>query len=527
MDPVLVRIAVGSALVAAAFLVRVGIHVGRQAGGVDTWYYLAYADVLRRRFSLDVRLPQYLLQDQRQSYAPGFPTLLAAIPRGFLLRWFWTVSPAIDCLHLALLYALALRITGSLAVAALAAAAFALTPQLVSETRSLNGRSLGALLCSVSLLLAIRFALHGEAWPWLPLAVAAGATLLLGSAALSAAYSVVSVALAVTFADPRYLLPAALAVPAATLLSFGHFLRVVRNYLHALAYWRRNRAFYGAHPVRHSPVYGDPKAPRGRELGFLGGNVGSQLLRLLGENPFLLVLPLAPYGAAPWGPRLYTWAMALAALALVATVLPPLRAFGPGRSYMRAGAFPTAYTLAVGIGGVHGLTRPVGLATLLGLVASAAAIAFFYRHVATRRTDHTATTPLGLAAVARRLAELPHGGVFCLPYMYADYVAYHSGQPVLWGGHCGDLRRLEALAPVITRPLPELFQEHSVRWVLLQGDEARTADLDLGDALVSVGQWEDFRLYEYVAAEAREVGRDQSLASGMRMARATDSIRSS
>ena len=53
-------------IVAFAFALRVGVHAGRPPGGVDTWYFLAYADAFRRRPGLDVRLPQYLLQDERQ-----------------------------------------------------------------------------------------------------------------------------------------------------------------------------------------------------------------------------------------------------------------------------------------------------------------------------------------------------------------------------------------------------------------------------------------------------------------------------
>ncbi len=78
-DPEWLAWAVGGAVVAAvAFLLRVGVNLGRSPSGVDTWYYLAYADAVRARPGLDVRLPQYLLQDERQSYPPLFPSLLAA-----------------------------------------------------------------------------------------------------------------------------------------------------------------------------------------------------------------------------------------------------------------------------------------------------------------------------------------------------------------------------------------------------------------------------------------------------------------
>jgi hypothetical protein len=134
---------------------------------------------------------------------------------------------------------------------------------------------------------------------------------------------------------------------------------------------------------------------------------------------------------------------------------------------MKAGVFPTAYTLAFGIGTLEGLTSPIGVATLVGLGFSLGAIWFYYAYVRGRETEQTVSTPPALTEAVAALAQLPEGGVFVTPYMYADHVAYNSGKPVLWGGHCGDLANFESVAPVITRPLGDLFRDHGVRYVLL------------------------------------------------------------
>jgi hypothetical protein len=337
--------------------------------------------------------------------------------------------------------------------------------------------------------------------PWTVAAVLAGAALFLSSAAMAAAYGVVATTLSIGLGDLRYLGIASTALVSAIVLSLGHYLRVVANYLHAVAYWRRNRRQYGAHPVRDSPVYGSG-ARRAIPIraGFLGGNVAQQLLRLIGENPFLLALPFAPRGFAPWGPRLWLWAACLGALSLVATVLPPLRAFGPGRSYMKAGVFPTAYTLAFGIGTLQGIVgNRVGIVTLACLGFSLGAIWFFYAYVRGRETEQTATTPPALADAVKALRALPPGGVFVLPYMYADYVCYHTGRPVLWGGHCGDLARFAWIAPVITRPLDELMRELGARYVLLDTAYVRPEELRLretGRPPLALGP---FRLFDVVA----------------------------
>ena len=500
MPPLCLWALICGAIAVVGFGLRVLVNVGRSPGGVDTWYYLAYADAVRRRPGLDVRLPQYLLQDLRQSYPPLFPSLLALLPGGFLRRRFWSVAPAIDCLHLLLLSWLAYRITGSLGVSAFTGSLYAFNPQMVSETRSLNGRSLGALLHSLSVLFLLRYTFGGSVWPWLPLCLVFGAALFLSAATAGAAYGFVCAVLSAVDRDPRYLMVAAGALALATLLSGGHYLRVVRNYLQAVAYWRRNRHRFGAHPVRQSPVYGEPgsgPAAAGQRPGFFGESAVRQLLRLLGENPFIVALPLAPFGTFPWGPRLFWWAISLAGLSVAATLLPPLRFLGPGRGYMKTAVLPTAYTLAAGIGNLGGLHRPVGVVTLLALLASVAAIAFFYRYMRSRPREQTAFLPEGLELAVSRLTEAPPGGFFCLPTVYADYACYQSGHPVLWGGHCGDLRRLEAIAPVITRPLPELFREHGVRYVLLETSYTSIAELCLERQVRELGSWDRFALYEW------------------------------
>jgi hypothetical protein len=488
--------AVAAGLAGVAFLIRTIVHVGRRPGGVDTWYHLAYAEAFRRHPSLDVRLPQYLLQDPRQSYPPLFPSLLALLPARWLDRHYWVVSPVVDCVHLLLLYAVTYRLTNSIAVGAIAAATYAFTPHLISETRSLSPRPFGALLHTVAVLVLFKWLASGEI-RWALAAAFVGALLFLSSAALAAAYGFVCACLSVVFGDPRYVLCSISALLAAFVFSGGHMARVVRNYWHAVAYWRRCRRSYGAHPVRNSPLYGEVMSNPAQSPGFLGRNVLLQQVRLLGENPFLIALPLAAQAPAGWGRRLYAWALALAVLSIVATAVPLLRAFGPGRSYMKAAIFPMAFCLAYGIGGISGLRRPLGMVVVACLGASLAAILFFVVYVRRRPTEQTAALPAGLVELTAALAALPVGGVFVLPYMYADSVCYGSGKPVVWGGHCGDLRRFEWVAPVITRPLPELFGELGVRYLLLDSRYARIGELQLGGWTSLIRSAHGFELHGY------------------------------
>src|SRR5918912_4119705 len=152
-------VALGLALVALALYLRLRVFIGTRPGGVDTWYYLASAAAIRRQKRLPISLPQYLLHDPRESYPAVFPLFLALLPPDWLRRYFWLVSPVIDALHLLLLYLLAFRLTDSVLAAGTAGLIYAVTPQLISETRNLNGRAFASLLQTLAMLALLRLAI--------------------------------------------------------------------------------------------------------------------------------------------------------------------------------------------------------------------------------------------------------------------------------------------------------------------------------------------------------------------------------
>src|SRR5215467_10329696 len=162
-DPILSRqlqamefMLVGLALVGLALFLRLRIFIGTRPGGVDTWYYLASVEAIRQQKRLPISLPQYLLHDATESYPPIFPLFLAALPQNWLRRYFWLVSPLVDVVHLVLLYVLSYRLTDSLLAAGVAGLIYAVTPQLISETRNLNGRAFASLLLTVAMLVLLR-----------------------------------------------------------------------------------------------------------------------------------------------------------------------------------------------------------------------------------------------------------------------------------------------------------------------------------------------------------------------------------
>jgi hypothetical protein len=511
----------GLALVALALYLRLRVFIGAQPGGVDTWYYLASADALRRQKRLPIRLPQYLLHEATESYPAGFPVFLALLPQAWLRRYFWLLSPLIDTVHLLLLYLVSYRLTDSVLAAGTAGLIYAVTPQLISETRNLNARAFASLLQTLAMLALLRSVISSSG----PTHAALGdsslvptlvAVVLIGllfntHTSTTIAFLISTATLSVVFGDVRFLVIGLLGLPIAILISGGYYLRVIRNHWCAAQFWFRNVRLTRAHQVNDSPVVGSaPAAPAA--AGMYRGTPRSWLalaVRLLGENPF--VLPMLPLlithdFANDWATSMYWWAASIVAWAFLTTFVPPLRILGPGYQYMKASVFPTAYVLAVTVNVYEGAVSSVGLLLAIAIILSFAALAYFYRVMAARQTEHTAQTPPKLSAAAEYLRAAPGHRVLVLPSMYADYLAYNADKAVVWGGHSGDLSRFEEFFPVLRQPLSYFFQTYDVDYFVLDEAYATLERLGLTTQVEPLVAYESIVVYAVAQRRLGTVG---------------------
>jgi hypothetical protein len=190
-----------------------------------------------------------------------------------------------------------------------------------------------------------------------------------------------------------------------------------------------------------------------------------------------------------WAGHMYWWAVAILVWSVLTTFGGPLRILGPGFHYMKTSIFPTAYVLSVTVNIQEGAISAVGLGLVISVIGSFAALAYFYRVMARRETEHTAQTPPDLAEAAVYLRRLPGERVLVLPTMYADFVAYASGKGVVWGGHSGDLRRFEEFSPVLRKPLDYFFRQYNVDYVMLDFAYATPSDLRIEDSVTLLEQF--------------------------------------
>ncbi len=158
--------------------------------------------------------------------------------------------------------------------------------------------------------------------------------------------------------------------------------------------------------------------------------------------------------------------MLVAAFVLLTTFVPALRCFGNGYLYSYNAAIPAA--LVAGFLWAQEDWAPLAIALIavtlaLALALALAAIAIFFR--ALRRTP-TLRVEHELRAALAYLAQQPRGVVMCLPQHWHDVAAYHTGHPVLFGGHGYGFRLLQPVFPRFMEPVGGLIQRHRVRYLV-------------------------------------------------------------
>lgn len=485
----------GAVLCLAAFYLRVCLHLGREAGGVDTWYYLRYVREFKRSRHFPVTLPEYVLDEREQWYPPVFPLLLSWFPLKLLENARGFISPFIDCLQMALLYVFTLRNTDSAGIALVAASIYALMPTLVAENVNLNSRAFGSLLMTLVMLALFRWLQPDHPVHWLCAAVLLGGLLPLTHKMTTQQYVFSLLMLAAVFLDWRYLALLAGSFVLAFVMSGGFYWKVLKGHWDIVSYYWRRIDEINAHQVLDSPIYGQP-GHRSAKITYQPGwrGVIKVLARLFGENPFLLVMLVVFQNPGVTRTQMYWWATSVLFFAFL-TSFGPLRCIGEGYKYMKLTAFPSAYAIAVSTGPWNPQAPLVCWALSASFLFACAALAVFFYHHLSKRTEYTAILDPKLKQVAAFLREQPKATVLCMPLMYCDYLIYSSGQRLLWGARSGGFKILEPFYYVLRRPIEYFLETYQVNYMVLDLNYCRPDQLRIADRLRLLKQFGSFVVY--------------------------------
>lgn len=494
---------------ALCVLVRAWPRMGARGARDDAFYELVFVRAIRKQRRMPVTLDNYMLDAGEQRLPPGFPLLLAMLPKSVAWRWPWLVNPALDALVCAALGGLSWAHGGTALQIICAVLAWALTPALVRTGAVLNRRILGNALLVLCSLLLIEALLGGGARIVAALAVA-GAALLLSHRRSAQMFIV----LAAGFALWRWSLAPlgllVLAFAAAMLLSAGFHLKVLRGNFEWLGFRRRNWKLAGAHMVYDSPAYARDAAVSAAAAAALhpgpsgARGVFREASRLLARNFLLPVFLLAAWQGHEWWTgferMLWAWAALTYAWAALTAFVPPLRFLGAGVRYEKMAAFPMIYLTAGALGwGAPWWMLPLFAAAL---VLNALQVRRLYAELA-------AEPPAahGLGPILEALRRAPEDGVLALPPHICDRIVLETGKRVFWGGHGGGFGKFEEFFPVLRRRIEEYFMNYNLAFLILDTGYAPAEPLGLEqwfDPELVSGRYTLYRYHHGPAPGARE-----------------------
>src|SRR5262249_47468119 len=124
------------------------------------------------------------------------------------------------------------------------------------------------------------------------------------------AFLVSAATMSIVFGERRLIAAGLLGLPVAILISGGYYLRVVQNHLHAARFWMRNVGYTRAHQMEDSPLcrthngHVSGKASPKPEAG-LYASWRNLVVRVLGENPFILPMLITPIPNNIWAVHMY------------------------------------------------------------------------------------------------------------------------------------------------------------------------------------------------------------------------------
>ena len=440
----------------AAVAIRLWPRQGIRHYGVDSWFHLHSARIIRRTRRLPRQVPEYIIQGQ-WDYPPLFPALLALAPTRTLEELERFIAPLIDGLLAVIALLATAWLTQSIGLGLVAGALVSINPLCIQQSITLTPRPLGAVLLTVAL---AGSAAH-HIWPsgaWLSLAAVSGAMVLLCHRMSAQMLVFMSLVFAVALGSPGFLFVPVASIILAWVLSRGFYWQVFRGHLGELAFWRAHLPAQGAeHPLRLLGFGGPPAPPP-------EGRVPRALRDLW--LPFVLtpaILPalLFPVASAGQWPVLmkeaWIWCVSGIALCVLTTNVRQLRFIGEGYRYLVWTALPSGVLTAAALS--YAESRPLIIAACVPCLP----LVFWVLkgHLPSPEREKALMADLRRVAHDVRQAQAPR--VLCLPLDLSSPIAYLAQIPVLRHGGQGALMDLWRAAH---KPADSLIADHQLTHVV-------------------------------------------------------------
>ncbi len=475
----------GLLLFGLSVIARIWVRSARRDFGIDTWYFLNYAEGLRRQKRIPVKLKHYLLDIEEQWYPPVTALLVSLLPKKLADRYHWVISAVVDSIQATVLYIFSILSTGRFDISVAAALLYITSTVNSSMSSNLNARPLASLISSLLMLALYNYTLTPGIHS-LAIVLLLGALLLHTHKMATQQLLFFIFGLTILTQNIHFLYILCLIFIISFIITGGFYAKILRNNIQIVRYWVKNLPYLGKHQVYESPLYKNGKSGANR-MG-VSGIKAHKIMSMVAKSQLLLFLAII---IVFWVSKrndfhvknisfIFFWSFINYFTVISTTYLPIFKFIGEGFKYLIYGAFPASFLVSCGI--ISLSPNPFIAYGILGfLIAVNLFIQVFTLNRQFLNTGSYADDEL--KNVIGILKESKEDNVMCIPVYKAEPVAYLAGKKVLWGGHGSGWDSLNDFFPVIRVPLEALIKKYKVSFLLL---DKRFADI------------EDLRINEYI-----------------------------
>jgi hypothetical protein len=493
----------GIAVSLLGYLIQVRPRFYNRYFGVDTWRNLSIADYIRRHKRLPDELPKYMLKGPFD-YPPLLNILLALFPKRFVEDYQGFISPLFDFLNNIVVFAVTYLLTNDLSVAVFAQLAYALTPITAIENSSLNARSLGGLLFSLSFLSGIFYSINHKPL-MLILAIVATTALLFSQKMAAQTLFLLSFGFSVLEKNFIYLIIVGLSAILAVLISGGFYLRILRGQFSVLKYFRLIIKDRYSHQVRGAL----PTLKNRDFIELIKATIRQYpLFALIGSCPlialgffisiWMLLYPanslLAHYpGLSLICRKFALWLVLLYSYGIITAWLKPFQFLGEGMKYIVYAALPSSFIVSVTATGllINSNNPNLLLFVIAILLFSLLQINLLQNQGVIKDTTRTITA--SLRQVMDFLEKQPgEVRLATIPFSLSDSIAYFTKSNILSSDSAYVLAHNPDYLdyyPVLRKPLEGMLNKHGINYFLVDKNYVNLNELNLSriDTVLEAG----------------------------------------
>ncbi len=479
-----------------SLLMRIISRLTNRNFGIDTWYFLLYAEEFRNNRKLPVKLPYYLLDEVSQFYPPGFAIFLSIFSKKIIERYNWLVVPILDSLHLVLIFIFTYYLTFNLAIAVFTSLLYICSPVLISQGSTLNSRIFGSFLLSavmINLYLFLQLSNNLN----LVLSVFFGLLLFFSHKMSVQQFLFLTVGLSLIMLEPVFINVFILIFLLSILLGRRFYLNMLKSHFLIIKFWAKNLKFMDRHQIYQSEFYENLK--KAQAMKSFKGLRSSKFIYTLERSKligiFLIIIFIyffSPVIRAANFSFVFYWFVLNYFTIFCTSFIPGFKRLGEGHKYLIYGVFPSSFLLSLCL--LTQLVFPFSY-ILLGLILAINMVVSLFI-IKVLPENSLAGLDSNFFKIFDALKSAQAERILCLPFSKADAVAYFTKKEVLFGGHSLGWEKLDLFWPVLKKPIEYFIEEYRITNILIDKRYVDFEDLKLKFNCDIVSQAGDYTLYE-------------------------------